>query len=43
MNAPTSFATIQMWASLRLALGAALFITYFSYFCFYWFANFKKS
>jgi hypothetical protein len=43
MNTPGSTATIQMWASLRLALGAALLITYFSYFVIYWFSHFKKA
>ena len=35
-------ASIQLWASLRLASGSALFITYFVYFCAYWFSEFKK-
>lgn len=36
-------ATIALWASLRLASGSALFITYFFYFLAYWFSSFKQN
>lgn len=36
-------ASISDWASIRLAVGAALFITYFIFYLAYYFATFKQS
>jgi len=36
-------AAISQWASMRLAVGAAMFVAYFMYYAAYHFANFRQS
>jgi hypothetical protein len=36
-------AAISQWASIRLAVGAAMFITYFIYYAAYHFTNWKQN
>jgi uncharacterized membrane protein YjfL (UPF0719 family) len=36
------YASISQWGSIRLAVGSAMFITYFLFFCAYWYSNFKQ-
>lgn len=35
-------ASIEEWASIRLAVGAAMFMTYFMFYIAYYFAQFKQ-
>jgi len=36
------YASISQWGSIRLAVGSSLFITYFLFFCAYWYSSFKQ-
>jgi hypothetical protein len=36
------FASISQWGSIRLAVGASMFITYFLFYCAYWYSSFKQ-
>lgn len=42
MSSISSVAPISQWASIRLAVGAAMFITYFVFYAAYYFAQFKQ-
>lgn len=39
---PIAQATVSEWASLRKAVAASLFITYFVYYAVYYFASFRQ-
>ena len=42
MSSTSTVATISRWASIRLAVGAAMFITYFIFYAAYYYAQFKQ-
>ena len=39
----SNVASINLWATIRLAVGASMFITYFFFYAAYYFAQFKQN